>query len=753
MQIMPPDFPTELAQALDASTPLGRDLVASIFESVRLPGCSGPSEPYAEWRRLFGQVVGIRSERLHRALQRRMAAGEPDYGADLPAYLYALHSAFALVVRISAVATLPEGAATLTDRRLSAAKRLGWLASEAPFTAVGIQGMGDTGRFGWVSAHASGDDSTLTPTVLATIQRVVELVSATGLGQLGAPWVGDLFTRLYQMLVPRELRHALGEVYTPPALAAYALDRIGWHPGCDLLDPTCGTGTFLLEALRRRIMDAPPDIPADILIAGLWGVDLNPLAVLAAKASLVVALAPFIDPTHSLHLPVFRGDALDDTIPLPIPSVSHVCGNPPWVKVSQLPPEYSAKIRPVCARLALFGNDRYVGGVEVDFSAAVSYAALARWGRPGTRAALYLTASLFTTPSCQGFRRFTLPPPLGPYRVLAVEDFKATAPFEGVSNHPALLLLEVGAPTGYPVPYRVHDPLTGVRELTARPWPGKVDGPWLRGTATQQAVWARLFKDGAPGYYHARKGVTTDRNGIYFVTVTKGDVPGFVSVTNNPGLGRKPDVPPVSLTIETDHLFPLLRGRGLMPFRTKPETALHVIIPQRGMHGDAALPVNCSQTFRYFQFFETELRARASYRRYQQGKPFWSTWSTGSYTFSPWKVLWREISNRFYAAAQGPVDDPLLGARVVVPDHKLYFIPVADEAEAAFLTGLLNAPTVATAVTAGAAALSLGGEVIDRLRLPRFDDKMTCHRELAALAREGRGEELDRVALSVLKER
>ena len=64
---------------------------------------------------------------------------------------------------------------------------------------------------------------------------------------------GDLFKPLYQDLFPRSLRHQLGEYYTPDWLARHVLDQVGYEgqPGQRLLDPACGSGTFLVMALRR----------------------------------------------------------------------------------------------------------------------------------------------------------------------------------------------------------------------------------------------------------------------------------------------------------------------------------------------------------------------------------------------------------------------------------------------------------------------------------------------------------------------
>ncbi len=652
------------------------------------------------------------------------------HGVANPERLFALHALIALAARVEVAAALPA-----LRHRLAESSRLGWLHRDDGFTGAGLADFPGVTPFDCLAAAA--------PPLAAEVEALISALAA-------AP----ARSGLYQRLVPPSLRRSLGEVYTPPGLAAHALDRLGWQPGQELLDPTCGSGVFLVEALRRGMAAG---VGAERALSGLHGLDINPLAVLTAKAALAVTMAAALDPARPVAMPVRLGSVFDYSDIVTIPRVGFIAGNPPWVKASRLPPGQAAALKPLCQRFGLSADHHYVGGIEIDVAALVTLCALERWLRPGGRLAFYLTGSLFASASGQGFRRFAPPGPAGPCRVLAVDDFKAVAPFDGVSVHPVLLLLEAGSGgTQWPVPYRVLGRDGAAREVLAAPVPGTADGPWLKGSAGHHALWRRLFDAGAPAAYRARKGVTTDRNGIYFVSATNaGD--GLVRIRNHPELGRSPELPRLEAEIEPTHLFPLLRGRGLTPFHIAPDPDLRVIIPQRGMHGDPDLPATCPRTFAWFQPFEAELRRRASFRRYQARQPYWSSWSTGPYSFAPWKVLWREISSRFAAAYLGPVEDPLLGATVAVPDHKLYFVPVSNEDEAAYLTGLLNAPIISEAITSYAAALGLGTGVVETLRLPSYDPANAGHREVSALARAitGRGgtlaageaEALDRLAL------
>ncbi len=61
----------------------------------------------------------------------------------------------------------------------------------------------------------------------------------------------DLLKKLYQQLLPQNVRHDLGEYYTPDWLAEHVLNELEYigDPDKRLLDPACGSGTFLVEPI------------------------------------------------------------------------------------------------------------------------------------------------------------------------------------------------------------------------------------------------------------------------------------------------------------------------------------------------------------------------------------------------------------------------------------------------------------------------------------------------------------------------
>ena len=123
----------------------------------------------------------------------------------------------------------------------------------------------------------------------------------------------DSLSRIYETVVPPALRHALGEYYTPGWLAERTLQNAvsasGRRAGeLRFLDPACGSGVFLIQALRLIRADTSKSPPLSDQVAGF---DLHPLAVLTAKANYLAAVARQPLPEAGLFLPIYRYDALN----------------------------------------------------------------------------------------------------------------------------------------------------------------------------------------------------------------------------------------------------------------------------------------------------------------------------------------------------------------------------------------------------------------------------------------------------------
>jgi len=93
----------------------------------------------------------------------------------------------------------------------------------------------------------------------------------------------DIFRLLYEAFISEEDRRQFGEYYTPPWLVNFILEKLGSLKDKLIIDPFCGSGTFLDYAFRKKVREGKD---ADKAYRELLGFDINPLAVFLARAEL-----------------------------------------------------------------------------------------------------------------------------------------------------------------------------------------------------------------------------------------------------------------------------------------------------------------------------------------------------------------------------------------------------------------------------------------------------------------------------------
>ncbi len=209
--------------------------------------------------------------------------------------LFLRHTYLALFARVLAFVALRQQAPPRDD--------LPGLVTGETFERLGLDNFVTNDFFAWVNS----DLSTTCDILSALATRL------TGAYDLSAV-KEDLLKELYQELVDPNTRHKLGEFYTPDWLAELTLRRAGF-PSPDppsLLDPACGSGTFLFIAVRlMREAGLCGSVLVDWCAHQLAGIDVHPLAVIIARTNLVLALGD--DLRHArdrFSLPVYMADSL-----------------------------------------------------------------------------------------------------------------------------------------------------------------------------------------------------------------------------------------------------------------------------------------------------------------------------------------------------------------------------------------------------------------------------------------------------------
>ncbi len=687
----------------------------------------------------------------------------------------------------------------------------------------------------------------------------------------------DYFKNLYHALVPSPLRHSLGEFYTPGWLAQWVLQQAAPEFfGTDetdqqdedllhtrVLDPACGSGTFLVKVLAQllRVGKRVGVSPARLLqtaAQSVVGWDVNPLAVLAARANWVLNLLElFPGDGGKVEVPIFWTDPVQlvtvhkelresrfGTLSTPwgpcrVPpmllhpeTLAHHClvaqkhlaqhhhaaqfaqacrawqgspaappselqalqtwyedlqqlreqgagglvpemireflvpltqgqfdlvvGNPPWVNWEHVNGEYRNTLRKLRAHYLLnyrpSGRPPRLGAVKGDFSALMIYAVADRWLKHGGKLAFVVPQSLFKAAGAgAGFRRFRIAQTLEeevPLQVVRVDDLIRLRPFAGAANRTAVLVLEKGTPTQYPVPYTLwHKParvqvnhqenLQEVESSTHREqwWAQPADphdptSAWITAPAAALRGLQKLL---GCGPYRAHAGVCTWLNGAYWVEVESRQ--GNLWRVRNLTQGTKVSVPSTTTVVEADCLFPLIRGKDVRRWNSR--HSAWILIPYDPQNPQRAYPpeelqTRWPKTFAYLKHLEKWLAARSGYRQLlaRRREPFYALMDLGPYSFAPWKVLWREQARGMVACVVGPQE-----GKPVLPDHKLMLIPCSGPLEAHFLCACLNSTPCQAVVLSYAVNVQMGPHVLERLRMPKFNPRFPVHLHLATCSK------------------
>lgn len=218
------------------------------------------------------------------------------YGTEIEAPQLFLQHTY-LVILAKAVAT-----AALAERLPDTGRDL---LDGAPFRDLGIINAVEADFFDWLLVDPRGD---------ALVLRIARQAQRFDLNAIDV----DVLKGLYESLIDPAQRHDLGEYYTPDWLAAKVCGAAIDAPLSQrVIDPACGSGTFLFHALRRLVSAASdkrmePAAIVELAGARVAGIDVHPVAVIFARVTWLLALAPVFAKgrPQSVSVPVYLGDAL-----------------------------------------------------------------------------------------------------------------------------------------------------------------------------------------------------------------------------------------------------------------------------------------------------------------------------------------------------------------------------------------------------------------------------------------------------------
>jgi hypothetical protein len=438
----------------------------------------------------------------------------------------------------------------------------------------------------------------------------------------------------------RKRRHIweFGDFQTPPALARQVIElltRLGMEPKT-VIEPTCGQGAFVLAAAEQ------------FKRARVVGVEINPDYLEKCRN----ALSHIDNGRMRLVCADFFAHDWDGELAGAEEAVL-VLGNPPWVTNSDLGHLQSRNLPEKSNFQGRKGFDALTGKSNFDLSEWMLLRHL-DWmkGRRGAIAMLCKTAVARKT-LAHAWRVGDKISRASIYKIDALEHFNAS-----VDACLFVMTFDYRSSTECAVygslPDREPEQIIGYHDgaaisdiLSYRTW-SHVGG------GASDYVWRSGLK------HDCSKVMELKQSGRRYVN----------------GLGRAVD-------LEDSYVFPMLKSSDLGNGRTE-ACRVYTIVTQRSIGEDtSAIAIKAPLTWRYLRDHAEFLDRRGS--AIYRGRPRFSIFGVGDYSFSPWKVAISGFYKRLDFLPVGPI-----GGREAMFDDTVYFLSCCSREEATFVASLLN---------------------------------------------------------------
>jgi methylase of polypeptide subunit release factors len=321
--------------------------------------------------------------------------------------VFAIHTTISIITKLltyNFLSNLTKQSEKPTPDKISLKKFFENIESGNAYKKFGIINMCEYDFFSWY-LYAEFNDELYT--LLSTLK---DKISKHKFIENNTSEISDPMKSIYESLVPKEVRHSFGETYTPQKYADIILneskkflkDKISYKA----IDPTCGSGAFLLSAIKDKINSNRIEQVFDEVV----GMDLNPVAVIMAKFNYIRATYPTLIKTNkiplNLEIPVYLGDSLN--IP-DIPKIKNfdlIIGNPPWIRWSILPKEYRESVKKSLRKENMFSTDTNYGGIDLNLSAIIAHNVIKNLLNKEGVFSFIFPYGVLNNQSYQGFRNF-----------------------------------------------------------------------------------------------------------------------------------------------------------------------------------------------------------------------------------------------------------------------------------------------------------------------------------------------------------
>lgn len=459
----------------------------------------------------------------------------------------------------------------------------------------------------------------------------------------------------------------------------------------------------------------------------------------------------------------------------------YVVGNPPWIAWKSMSKQYREGTLKVWQSYGIFEKNAYdKKTTHDDFGMAVTYVAVDYYLKEKGVMGFLLPASfLKSTKGGQGFRKLEIIRNRQdiPFSINEVNDFSNVRLF---TIPTVAVKFEKGKKMEYPLNnYKVWTKNGGrkiidshiswkeleksfsMNVLSAQPInKNDLQSAWLTLEKNELEIADIVTDPKKNRVYKGRKGIEpAGAKGLYLLTNVKKCKNGLLEVENDISRQRRKDVieryneitknkGTNKEIIEEKYVYPMLGGRNIEKWRIKSNEFIIVPHDKENVYGipESDLGINAYRTYNMLdQYREVLLKTRIQNGKFfnEKTQPFYRLDNVGEYTFSKYKVLWKEQTGKMSAVAissfRESIDEKeeiFSNDKPIVVDSKVLTLSLDTIEEAYYVSGILNSEIISHIIDSYAISTNRGTDVLKNIAIPKFDKKNSSHVYLYKISEE-----------------
>jgi len=491
-----------------------------------------------------------------------------------------------------------------------------------------------------------------------------------------------------QLLSTHPNRLSNGDFQTQYRLAWQIIeqvDKLGLLPlkkQLTILDPTCGTGVFLL-ATMSYINSKYPDCTLQIV-----GIERNTDSLQLAHIFLVIGNQIL---NRNDQLLLIASDLHDAIEQQELPKTDLLIGNPPWVNWSNLTDKDRERWKLVETTtdyqfIRGHGMQRAMGTTNVDIGVLLILRALYQLAYDHTIFVFLFKPAVLNSPSLYWFRQGRIPHKHARYLQLRyILQFNRADQFIGHTTMATDCYIGNMQPTAAFQPIIQYQTKAEKQVLT----------PMHLGDEILYLPENVVLPLDHTKQVEIRHGLKHDCRDVFEITVEQAE------------------------KLDWQCVYPTIKSRHMQEQGWTGDYDL-VIIPQQSLQpmDEQDFQTTYPKVYRYLTNHKTQLQARKS--RWVKQKTFYGIFGIGPYSFTNYKVAWVRLGWKPYFDVIPPVRLPNGEIKPVVPSDHYMFIPTEDKAYATKISELLNSPKYQEAIDklSSKKKSSLPKKLISRLAIP-----------------------------------